>query len=29
VVVGMAQWAVAAYTLFPGWVGPLLQSLPD
>ncbi|MFS8866581.1 SDR family NAD(P)-dependent oxidoreductase [Synechococcus sp. H65.1] len=29
VIVGMAQWAVGAYTLFPGWVGPLLQSLPD
>ncbi len=25
VVVGMAQWAVGAYTLFPGLVGPLLQ----
>ncbi|MFS8897060.1 SDR family oxidoreductase [Synechococcus sp. R3-13] len=28
VVVGMAQWAVGAYTLFPGWVGSLLQNVP-
>ncbi|MEN9202234.1 MAG: SDR family oxidoreductase [Thermostichus sp. DG_1_6_bins_120] len=28
VVVGMARWAVGAYTLFPGWVGPILQGAP-
>ncbi|MCF2970655.1 SDR family oxidoreductase [Synechococcus sp. Nb3U1] len=28
VVVGMAQWAVGAYTLFPGLVGPMLQDAP-
>ncbi|MFQ3612125.1 MAG: SDR family oxidoreductase [Cyanobacteriota bacterium] len=28
VVVGMAQWAVGAYTLFPSLVGPMLQDAP-
>ncbi|MEN9225704.1 MAG: SDR family oxidoreductase [Thermostichus sp. HHBFW_bins_43] len=28
VVVGMAQWAVGAYTLFPGLVSPMLQDPP-